>query len=56
MPQLSSGFKSILALATDVMDVMYKRWGGLESAQALILVDEIDAHLHPSWRLRVIEI
>lgn len=55
MAQLSSGFKSILSLATDVMDVMYKRWGGLESAQALILVDEVDAHLHPAWRLRVIE-
>jgi len=55
IPQLSSGFKSVLALATDVMDVMYKRWGGLESAQALILIDEIDAHLHPSWRLRVVE-
>ena len=55
MQQLSSGFKSVLALATDVMDVMYKRWGGLESAQSLILIDEIDAHLHPSWRLRVVE-
>ncbi len=55
LTDLSSGFKSILSLGTDVMDVMYETWGSLSSAQALLLIDEIDAHLHPEWRLRVVE-
>ena len=37
------------------MDVMYEVWNGMTSAQAFILVDEIDAHLHPSWRLAIVE-
>ncbi|MFL0588274.1 MULTISPECIES: AAA family ATPase [Alphaproteobacteria] len=55
LTDLSSGFKSILSLGTDVMDVMYETWGSLSSAQVLLLVDEIDAHLHPEWRLRVVD-
>ncbi len=52
---LSSGVKSVVSIATDVMDVMYETWGGITSAQALIVVDEIDAHLHPTWRLKIVD-
>ncbi|MBZ9748314.1 AAA family ATPase [Mesorhizobium sp. CO1-1-7] len=55
LDELSSGFKSIVAITADIMDVMYEVWNGMTSAQAFILIDEIDAHLHPSWRLAVVE-
>lgn len=55
LDELSSGYKSIVALTADIMDVMYEVWKGMTSAQAFILVDEIDAHLHPSWRLAIVE-
>ncbi len=55
MRYLSSGYKSIVTLATDIMDVMYEVWDGATAGQALILIDEIDAHLHPAWRLRIVE-
>lgn len=55
LDQLSSGYKSIVALTADIMDVMYEVWSGMTSAQAFILVDEIDAHLHPSWRLAIVD-
>jgi hypothetical protein len=53
--ELSSGFKSVVAITTDIMDVMYEVWDGMTSGQAFILVDEIDAHLHPSWRLAIVD-
>jgi predicted ATP-binding protein involved in virulence len=53
--ELSSGFKSIVAITADIMDVMYHVWDGMTSAQALVLIDEIDAHLHPSWRIVIVE-
>lgn len=53
--ELSSGYKSIVTVASDIMDVMYEVWQGMSSGQALILIDEIDAHLHPAWRLRVMD-
>jgi len=55
LDELSSGFKSVVAITADIMDVMYEVWNGMTSAQAFILIDEIDAHLHPSWRLAVVE-
>lgn len=53
--RLSSGYKSVVSMASDIMDVMYTIWNGTTSGQAFILIDEIDAHLHPTWRLRVVE-
>jgi hypothetical protein len=55
LDELSSGYKSVVALTTDIMDVMYEVWDGMTSGLAFILVDEIDAHLHPSWRLAIVE-
>ncbi len=52
---LSSGYKSILTLASDILDVIHVVWQGATSGQAFILIDEIDAHLHPAWRLKVVE-
>lgn len=52
---LSSGYKSILTLASDILDIIHVVWQGATSGQAFILIDEIDAHLHPAWRLKVVE-
>lgn len=55
LDRLSSGYKSVISIATDLMDVMYSVWDGMTSGQALVLIDEIDAHLHPSWRMQVVD-
>ncbi len=55
---VSSGFRTILALACDVMQgLMDPRinpgFQTLRSSRAVVLVDEIEAHLHPRWKMRV---
>lgn len=55
LSELSSGYRSIVTIASDIMDVLYKLWQGITSGQALVLIDEIDAHLHPEWRLKVVD-
>lgn len=58
---LSDGYRSVLALTLDVLrhveyafeieDVLEKkgdRW--VVTAEGVVLIDEIDAHLHPSWQ------
>lgn len=54
LSELSSGYKSIISLAADIMDVMYKVWNGVESGRAVVIVDELDAHLHPAWRMKIV--
>jgi predicted ATPase len=51
---LSDGYQSVLALATDIMSVMKLRWPDMESAEGIVLIDEIDAHLHPRWRMAIV--
>lgn len=57
--ELSSGFKSFLSIVFSIID-----WGEsiFENEEALIanirgtvLIDEIDAHLHPEWQSQIIK-
>ncbi len=55
LDRLSDGYQSIVALATDVMSVMKLRWPEMELAEGIVLIDEIDAHLHPRWKMQVVQ-
>ena len=37
------------------MSVMRLRWPAMEIAEGIVLIDEIDAYLHPSWRMKIIQ-
>jgi len=51
---LSAGYQTIVALAADVIRMLFERWELLEGATAIVLVDELDAHLHPRWKMRIV--
>lgn len=55
---VSSGFRAVLAMLCDIMQgLMDKRvnpkFSSLENATALVLIDEVEAHLHPRWKLSI---
>lgn len=54
LDQLSDGYRSLMAMVLDVMRGMLEEWGDLENARGLVLIDEIETHLHPRWKLRVV--
>jgi len=54
----SSGFRSILAMVCDVMRGMmnrkvYPHFDNLQSARGVVLIDEVEAHLHPRWKMQI---
>lgn len=51
--QMSDGYRVLFAMATDIMRNMVEVWGNLELARGIVLVDEIETHLHPRWKRRV---
>jgi uncharacterized protein (TIGR02646 family) len=53
--ELSAGYQSVLALATDVMKVVLSMWDTPAVAEGIVVVDELGAHLHPRWRMRIVE-
>lgn len=52
---LSSGYQAVLALALDILSVLRRGWEDAASAEGIVLIDEIDAHLHPRWKMRIIQ-
>ncbi|MGX9729639.1 AAA family ATPase [Janthinobacterium aestuarii] len=51
--QMSDGYRVVFAMATDIMRHMVEVWGNLEIARGIVLIDEIETHLHPRWKRRV---
>ena len=57
--KLSDGVKSMFALVADIAYRCTKLNPNLKSAskttQGIVLIDEVDMHLHPSWQQRVLK-
>lgn len=55
--ELSDGYRSILSLTLELLRQMELAYGlddlfgdGVVQAPGVVLIDEVDAHLHPSWQ------
>lgn len=55
LEDLSAGYQSVVALATDIMSVLLNVWESVRVAEGIVLIDEIDAHLHPRWKMQIVE-
>jgi len=52
--QLSDGYRSVISLAADLMATIQQDFeGGMEAAEGVVMLDELGAHLHPRWKMRI---
>ena len=51
----SDGYRTVVALACDIMAGLGEGLSDLRNARGIVLLDELGAHLHPSWRMMVTE-
>ena len=54
----SSGFRSVLAMVCDIFEGLmdprvHDGFETLTAARAVVLVDEVEAHLHPRWKMQI---
>lgn len=54
LDNLSDGFRSAIALACDIMSVLLVGDQNPEAAEAVVLIDELGNHLHPTWRIKIV--
>ncbi|WP_123394574.1 AAA family ATPase [Pseudomonas protegens] len=52
---LSSGMQSIVSMCTDLTEALYASGESALQGSCVILVDELDAHLHPTWRIGIVK-
>jgi predicted ATP-binding protein involved in virulence len=51
---LSDGYQSVLALAMDMMLNLSKASFDMEGVEGLVLLDELEVHLHPRWKIAIV--
>jgi len=51
---LSDGLQSTQTLACDIMSYLLRYWDAIEVAEAIVLIDEIENHLHPKWKMQLV--
>lgn len=51
--RLSEGYRSVFALAADIFRQMLAHFADLELAHGIVLIDELENHLHPRWKMQV---
>ncbi len=52
--QVSDGYQSVVATAIDIFEVVMRLWPNVVDAEGIVLLDEIGAHLHPTWKMRIV--
>ncbi|MEB0164622.1 AAA family ATPase, partial [Glaciimonas sp. CA11.2] len=52
--RLSDGLQSMHALACDIMSGLLEHYVAAEIAEGIILIDEIENHLHPKWKMQLV--
>lgn len=53
LDQLSDGYRSMALFSLDLIQLLLRRWGSMAAAEGMVLIDEIGAHLHPRWQMKV---
>jgi hypothetical protein len=51
---LSDGYQSVVATTADILAIAMKVWNNLQEAEGIVLLDELGAHLHPTWKMRIV--
>lgn len=54
LDELSDGYQSVVALTVDIMEKLLTDDTSTESAEGIVLIDEIGTHLHPRWKMRIV--
>lgn len=53
LDNLSDGYRSVIAMACDLMAGAGTGLSAIERATGIVLIDEIGAHLHPKWKMAI---
>ncbi len=56
LKDLSVGYKSIIAMACDIIRELLYHFDNVEFAHAVVFIDEIETHLHPRWKMQIMQL
>jgi len=54
LKHMSDGYQSVIALVVDTLHLLMKIWENPETAEGVVIIDELGSHLHPRWQMQII--
>ena len=54
LKDLSDGYQTVVAMTVDILSLLSNIWDNLLNAEGIVLIDELDAHLHPTWQMQIV--
>lgn len=54
LANLSVGYQTVVAAATDILEILSRVWSNPLDAEGIVLIDELEAHLHPTWQMQIV--
>jgi hypothetical protein len=55
LAELSDGYQSVIAMVADIAFCVFEKWESIKDAEGVVLLDEIEVHLHPRWKMTIVE-
>jgi energy-coupling factor transporter ATP-binding protein EcfA2 len=55
LDELSEGFRSVIGLVGHIMRYLSADTAIMSEAEGTVLLDEIELHLHPQWKIKIVE-
>ncbi len=52
--EMSDGYQSVIALTADVLKLAMTEWKNPDEARGIVILDEVGAHLHPQWKMKIV--
>ncbi|WP_198008839.1 AAA family ATPase [Ahrensia sp. R2A130] len=56
LKDMSVGYKSVIAMACDIIRELLYHYDNLEFAHGVVFIDEIETHLHPRWKMQIMQL
>ncbi|MCH2077579.1 MAG: AAA family ATPase [Rhodobacteraceae bacterium] len=56
LKDMSVGYKSVIAMVCDIIRELLYQYDNLEFAHAVVFIDEIETHLHPRWKMQIMQL
>ena len=47
-------YQTVIPATADILEILSRIWTDPTLAEGVVLIDELDAHLHPAWQMRIV--
>lgn len=56
LEEICDGYSSVIGYTLYILKVFYNYWKSAIDAHGVVIIDEIENHLHPTWKIKIVSL